>query len=509
MGGKSHGVGQRVHRFLAERGRSGACLIVVVFWNLLETGETCRFCVINYIDPIRDSVHLRLRLWNDSAGDGIRGAIFFCISRTGRTAGKAAASAPVSMRNSTVRVLLVSAQTIPHVGGLSTHFQLLERQLGRSAALFGVITGGDIHHGLAQALRLGISRLAGTDVTRRNSLEASVQCLSEKLQSMLRGGEIPDLIHCHDPLATVAAITASARAAISIPVIQTVHGPASREALMAGAVPGGAHVSFIRLLEQLAFAATAHIIAVDRGQAEILAVDFNVPPEKITVVPNGIDTAAIAGLSETSSPADIRQPYFVAPRRLVKKNGIEVALRATARLQSPAVLAVAGDGPLRPELERIAASLNVSHRVRFLGNLPHAALMPLMRRALGVVIPSVPVNGVVEATSLAALEAMACGTPILVSDIGGLREIVSQSAVGFAFPAGDEVALASAMGALEATPAGELAILRRRTSCAATAFDVNHWLSEIHAVYGKTLSAIEPKRLTTYSHHFNERSLHV
>src|ERR1039457_3230715 len=322
-----------------------------------------------------------------------------------------------------MRILLVSSQIIPHVGGLSTHFQLLERTLGKSGTLSGAVTGGDIHFGLVQRVGLGLSRLANAEVGRATILDASLRRLSDKLQILLKGSEIPDVIHCHDALASVAAHQAVRSAAVSVPVVQTVHGPASREALMGGAAPGGAHVSCIRRLEEDAFGSATHLVAVDHGQAEILAADFRVPPGRITVIPNGIDAAATAALSERPSPLVLREPYFLVPRRLVKKNGVEVALRAIARLDSTTVLAIAGDGPLRPQLERTAAALNVLPRVRFLGNLPPAVLMPLMRRALGVVIPSVPVAGVVEATSLAALEGMACGPPNVVSETAGRWEI--------------------------------------------------------------------------------------
>ena len=397
-----------------------------------------------------------------------------------------------------MRVLLVSSQIIPHVGGLSTHFQLLEDTLVQNGAASGAVTGNDLDHGLAQRLRLGISRLAGADIARAEILDATLQRLSAKVEHRLLRGDAPDLIHCHDPLASVAAHLAVGHTAISIPVIQTVHGPWSREALMGGAVPCGAQVSYIRRLEECAFATTAHLIAVDRGQAEILATDFQVPPERITVVPNGIDTVTTAALSEMPPQVVVREPYFVVPRRLVKKNGVEVAIGAIGRLPSPTVLAVAGGGPLQPQLERTAAALGVLPRVRFFGNVSPAVLMPLMRGALGVVIPSVPVNGVVEATSLAALEGMACGTPILVSDIGGLREIVCRAAVGFLFPAGDHAALASTMRVLEAMPAGELAVLRHRTRCAAAAFDLRYWFSATQGVYDRTLSATSASGLTAH-----------
>lgn len=387
-----------------------------------------------------------------------------------------------------MRVLLVSSQIIPHVGGLSTHFQLLERALEQSDALAGAVTGGDLHLGLAQKLSFAASRLGGADFARKRMLETFLQGLSETLQRTLDAGHTTDLIHCHDALASVAADLVLRRAAMSIPLIQTVHGPWSREALMGGAVPGGSHVSYIRYLEERAFAAATHLIAVDHGQAEILTSDFHVPTDRITVVPNGVDTTAIAALSAMPSQVDIREPYFVVPRRLVKKNGVGVALRAIAGLRSSTVLAVAGDGPLRAQLQHTAATLHIPERVRFLGNLPPAVLLPLMRKALGVVLPSVPVDGVIEATSLAALESMACGTPILASDIGGLREIVSKAGVGFLFPAGDAAALAAALREFDAMSTNEVAILRHRTRRAAAAFDLGHWFDATQAVYRNTLS---------------------
>jgi glycosyltransferase involved in cell wall biosynthesis len=325
------------------------------------------------------------------------------------------------------------------------------------------------------------------DFARKKMLETSLQLLSQRLQHVLETGDAPTLIHCHDPLASVASDVALRRSAMTVPIIQTVHGPWSREVLMGGAAPGGSHVSYIRELETRAFAATAHLIAVDHGQAEILTVDFDVPTRKITVVPNGIDTAGLILLAETAPRVDIREPYFLVPRRLVKKNGVEVALRAIASLRSSAVLVVAGDGPLRAQLQRTAAALNISKRVRFLGNLPPEDLLPLMRGARGVLIPSVPVDGVVEATSLAAMESMACGTPLLASDIGGLHEIVSQAGVGFLFPAGDDASLAAGLRDLESMSVDQVAALRQRTRCAAASFDVGSWFSATRAVYGHTL----------------------
>jgi glycosyltransferase involved in cell wall biosynthesis len=266
-------------------------------------------------------------------------------------------------------------------------------------------------------------------------------------------------------------------------------------------------VSYIRRLEERAFASARSLIAVDHGQADILRSDFGVPAGKIDVAANGIDTAAIAALSEKPPTVDLPQPYFVVPRRLVKKNGIEVALQAMARRRSSTVLAVAGDGPLRGELERAAAALGIAERVRFLGNLPSAALMPLIRGARGVLIPSVPIDGVIEATSLAALETLACGAPLVASDIGGLREIMARSGVGFPFPAGDAAALARELEDLERLSPDALAHLRRGARQAAAAFDVRHWFAAIEKIYGNTLTSAAAASATGDCNHASALSV--
>jgi len=383
-----------------------------------------------------------------------------------------------------VRVLLVSSQAIPHVGGLSTHFQLLQRTLEDRSALTGAVSGKDVDCGLLQMLGTRVLRLASAEMGRKVILGGRLKRIIRRLECMIQNGQCPGLVHCHDPLATVAAVRALRNCGMRLPVIQTVHGPWSRETIMGGASRTGAHVSRIRAFEKEAFSDAAHLIAVDTGQADILAADFHVPPQKITVIPNAVDVTNIASLLGGPVPAGISEPYFVVPRRLVRKNGVEVAVRAMAHLgKSAATLVVAGDGPLRNELRRCASDLNIPGRIIFLGDVERAILLPLMRRSLGVIIPSVPSEGVVEATSLAALEGLACGAPLIASGIGGLSEIVSRASIGFLFPPGDAVALASLMKELERMPAAALNTLRSCSLAAAQLFDVDKWFDSIHTLY--------------------------
>jgi rhamnosyl/mannosyltransferase len=171
------------------------------------------------------------------------------------------------------------------------------------------------------------------------------------------------------------------------------------------------------------------------------------PGVRVEALTNGVDT-------DLFSPREIAggragAPRIIVPRRLVPKNGVETFLRAFPALKArvPGVRAIiAGDGPERARLEQLAKELGVAFDVEFLGPSPHERMPELFAAAEVAVVPSL-----MEATSVAALEAMACGVPVVASDVGGLPEIVDSS-VGALVPPGDAGALAEAMVALICDP---------------------------------------------------------
>jgi glycosyltransferase involved in cell wall biosynthesis len=134
----------------------------------------------------------------------------------------------------------------------------------------------------------------------------------------------------------------------------------------------------------------------------------------------------------------------VVPRRLFPKNGVEYFVRAmpeiVRRVDVEAV--VIGDGPERGALERLAAELGVADRLAFLGARPHAEMPSLLSSGDLAIFPSL-----MEATSVAALESMACELPVAASRVGGLPEIVDD-AVGTLFEPADPASLAAAVVAL-------------------------------------------------------------
>ena len=162
---------------------------------------------------------------------------------------------------------------------------------------------------------------------------------------------------------------------------------------------------------------------------------------------NGVDTNLFRPIAPALAQAPGKR-RIVVPRRLFEKNGVEYLVRAmpllAERLDVEALLI--GDGPERPRLEALARELQISSRVTFMGARANPEMPGLLCSADVVVIPSL-----MEATSVAALEAMSCARPVAASNVGGLPEIVDES-VGTLFRPGDPQDLADRLHALLSAP---------------------------------------------------------
>ncbi len=180
-----------------------------------------------------------------------------------------------------------------------------------------------------------------------------------------------------------------------------------------------------------------YVLAASEEIAKV-AMDL-APGIEVEALANGVDTTFFRRVEPVLAKGD--RPRIVVPRRLFPKNGVEYFIRAfpliLKAVEVDAILI--GDGPERERLEALAGDLGVSHRVSFLGKRAHSEMPGLLSSGDLAVIPSL-----MEATSVAALEAMACQLPVVASNVGGLPEIVSED-VGGLFEAGNPEALAVAV----------------------------------------------------------------
>ncbi len=196
------------------------------------------------------------------------------------------------------------------------------------------------------------------------------------------------------------------------------------------------------------------------------------PGVQVEALANGVETDVFRRIEPTLSAGE--RPRILIPRRLFHKNGVEFFVRALPEiLRSVDVDAVfIGDGPEGPGLKALTEELGVSHRVTFLGKQDHASMPGLLSSGDLAVIPSL-----MEATSVAALESMACELPVLASNVGGLPEIIDDR-VGGLFEAGNPGALARTV--IETLEAGNLPELGRAARIRVKEMWSNDRLAERH-----------------------------
>lgn len=164
------------------------------------------------------------------------------------------------------------------------------------------------------------------------------------------------------------------------------------------------------------------------------------PGTRVEALTNGVDTDRFhPPHARTAEPG---APTLIVPRRLFRKNGVEHLVRAVPgiRVRFPGIrVRIVGDGPERARLEALATDLGVAGAIRFEGSVSHDEMPERLARADLAIFPSL-----MEATSVAALEAMACGLPVVATRVGGLPEIVDES-VGALVPPADPGAIAAAV----------------------------------------------------------------
>jgi glycosyltransferase involved in cell wall biosynthesis len=183
-------------------------------------------------------------------------------------------------------------------------------------------------------------------------------------------------------------------------------------------------------IEKKAVSKAKHIIAVDTRLKDYHIDELGVPPDKITVVYNAIDTERFKPVSNKEKTLlrkqlGLPEEKFIVlvPRRYVDKNGVTYAAEAFARMKDDDYFFVlAGRGPLK---EKIKDILRFNENALVLDGVPHEQVVRFYQASDVILVPSITSKeGVEEATSLSMLEGMACGKVVICTPVGGMKEVV-------------------------------------------------------------------------------------
>jgi alpha-maltose-1-phosphate synthase len=346
-----------------------------------------------------------------------------------------------------MNVLMLSREYPPHVyGGAGVVVDELSRALARRVGVEVRCFGDQQIQGPPLRVRgyappAEIARAAGT-LRHRPVLEAlavDVAMAAEPVEA--------DVVHSHTWYAAFGGVLV--RAIFRIPLVVTLHSleplrPWKEHQL-------GAGYDMSTRLEREAVEEAERVIAVSEQMRTDILAHFTVRPERVVVLHNGVDADSFRRTERHDALArlGVAPPYVLFVGRISEQKGIFHLLEAARRLPAGVQLVLCAAAPDTPELERrLATEVAGRPNVRWINAMVQRDdVVQLYSHAACFACPSV-----YEPFGLINLEAMACGTPVVASAVGGIPEVVVDGETGLLVPAGDPGVLTAALGRVIADP---------------------------------------------------------
>ncbi len=349
-----------------------------------------------------------------------------------------------------MRVLMLSWEYPPNVaGGLGRHVAQLAPTLAQQGVEVHVVTPESKNQDLPVIVEAGVAvhrvfvplvGVSTVDIYSR-AVEAN-KVMVEYVSKMPAISGPFDLIHTHDWLTGFAAM--AIKQAWGCPLVATIH--ATERGRGRGYLSNDLQRS-IDNAEQVLTYETDRIIVCSHVMSSEVQHFFQTPDSKLDIVPNGVNIADL----RNGHPKEMLSAYrakYAAPEevivftisRLVHEKGIHWLVNAAPRIltECPQVrFIIAGTGPEADNLKQQAESLGVAGRVKFTGFISDEDRNHLYKVSTCAVFPSL-----YEPFGIVALEAMALGCPVVVSDVGGLTEVVTHTETGITIYPDDDHSLA-------------------------------------------------------------------
>jgi glycosyltransferase involved in cell wall biosynthesis len=328
-------------------------------------------------------------------------------------------------------VLMLSWEFPPRIiGGISSHVYELSMALARKNVTVHVVTCD--FPGAPENEQIG-----QVNVHRFNSKIPSPsflgwifsmnQAMAERAIDVINGSnEEVDIIHAHDWLVTEAAV--KVRDAFSKPLVSTIHATEMGRR-------SGIHNDYQRTINEVErhlINQSCEVICCSNYMADQVSSAFNVQSERLHVIPNGVNVAKFDGRVNTLPIkrlyAKNRERIVCFVGRLVHEKGVHVLIGAVPKVLAvmPNVnFVIVGEGGMKDYLAKEAWNFGVASHVFFAGFVNEERLISIYRASDAAVFPSL-----YEPFGITALEAMAAKTPVIVTDTGGLAEIVQHEKTG-------------------------------------------------------------------------------
>jgi glycogen(starch) synthase len=322
------------------------------------------------------------------------------------------------------------------IGGISPHVFFLSRSLAKTGVKVHVVTcdfpGAPAHEVIdgVDVYRVDSYKNPAPDFATwvylmNLNMQKEAAAIVSKLENKI------DVFHAHDWLVATAGI--GLKHVFRKPLLVTMHSTEIGRR-------DGLHTDTEKMIHEteawLTYEAWRVICCSDYMVSHVRWA-FGLPEDKLVMIPNGVNLSVYDGIENDLAP--FRAKYALPEEkivlyvgRLVYEKGIHVLINAVPKVLEKinAKFIIVGSGYMKEQLQNIVRSMNLEHKMLFMGFVDEETLLKLQKCADVSVVPSL-----FEPFGIVALEAMAAKSPIVVSDTGGLSEIVDHDATGFkAYP---------------------------------------------------------------------------
>ncbi len=336
-----------------------------------------------------------------------------------------------------MKICMLSLDFLPNIGGIAAHVYELSKAMVKQGNEVHVITYRDEFRGIKYEEIDGI-KVHRIYFQHIRLIGFFMYAFSEwlKLRSLIKNEDM-DIIHYHTLLPD-AFIT---KFMPKVPKVQTEHFSGFLEA-----VEKGKHKRLYKWLLSHA----DHVIGPSKELVDTF-IELGVNQDKTSFISNGVDiekfNPKIKGDEiREKHEIDSKEKVILCPRRLEPKNGVWYFIKAIPYIlkrYSNVKCLIVGDGSEMDKLKSEVIKLKISDKVIFAGRVPNSEMPKYYAASDITVLPSLK-----EATSIAGLEAMATGKPLVGTNVGGIPQIITNNITGVLVPPKNPEALTSAIVSL-------------------------------------------------------------